>query len=40
MSNEVYEYLRCNSPEIGISWDSINVWQSEIYDKYYERETE
>lgn len=37
-SREVLELIaRCNSPEIGISWDSINVWQSEIYDKYYER---
>jgi len=29
-----------SSPEIGICWDSINEWQSQIYDKYYERETE
>jgi len=35
---EVLELMaQYNSPEIGLCWDSINVWQSQIYDKYYER---
>ena len=34
----LYSMAKYSSPETGICWDSINVWQSEIYDKYYERE--
>ena len=38
-AKEVLEMMaKYSSPKTGICWDSINVWQSEIYDKYYERE--
>jgi hypothetical protein len=40
-SREVLELIaQYNTPEIGICWDSINEWQSQIYDKYYERAEE
>ena len=37
-AREVLELMaKYNSPETGICWDSINVWQQQIYE---ERETE
>lgn len=37
-AREVLELVaKYSSPETGICWDSINEWQSQIYDKYYER---
>lgn len=37
-AREVLELVaKYSSPETGICWDFINVWQTEIYNKYYER---
>lgn len=38
-AREVLELMdRYSSPEVGISWDSINVWQEQIYNEYYDEE--